>query len=151
LSYKTGAEFTSVPFKGGSPTMAALVGGHIDVASTGLSGAAALLESGKVRAIGLSAPRRSVNFKDIPTFIEQGYEVEVISPKGLAAPDETPADRIEKLGELFEKVMKDKKTASLLAAVGLEPGYQPAEEFGATIKRYYNEYGAALDSMGLKK
>jgi tripartite-type tricarboxylate transporter receptor subunit TctC len=150
LGYKTEVKFTSVPFKGGSPTMAALVGGHIDVASTGLSGAAALIESGKVRAIGLSAPKRSVNFKDIPTFIEQGYNVEVISPKGLAVPAGTPPEVVATLGELFGKVMKDKKTISLLSSVGLEPGYQPAKEFGATIRRYYDEYGAALDSMGLK-
>lgn len=151
LGYKAGVKFTSVPFKGGSPTMAALVGGHIDVASSGLSGAAALIEAGKVRAIGLSAPRRSVTFDKIPTFIEQGYQVEVISPKGLAAPAGTPPEVLKKLEELFAKVMKDKKTINLLASVGLEPGYQPAAEFGATIKRYYEDYGAALESMGLKK
>ena len=151
LGYKAGVKFTAVPFKGGSASLAALMGGHVDVASTGLSGSAALLDAGKVRALGLSAPKRSVNYKEIPTFIEQGYEVEVISPKGLAAPVGTPPERIKKLGELFAKVMKDPKMTKLLAAVGLEPGYQPADEFKVTIARYYKEYGDALEKMGLKR
>ena len=151
LSFTSGAKFTSVPFKGGGPSLAALMGGHVDLASTGLTAAAGLLEAGKLRAIGLSAPRRSVNFKDIPTFLEQGYKVEVISPKGLAAPAKTPPERVKILESLFKKVMKDKKTVNLLAAVGLEPGYQPSAEFGATIKRYYMDYGEALERVGLKK
>ena len=65
--------------------LAQVMGGHITVATGGLNEMAQQLQAGKLRALGISSPERLPGV-DIPTFKEQGVDVELVNWRGLMAP-----------------------------------------------------------------
>src|ERR1700744_3291748 len=91
-------DLTTVPYKGAAPAITDLIGGQIDVMFTTVASAAALIESGQLRAIAVTSAERSPAFPKIPTVAEAGvpgYAAE--SWYGLFAPSGTPPEVIDRL------------------------------------------------------
>jgi len=151
LGLKAGVKFTGVPFKGSGPTVAAVMGGHVELGSVPIAAAASLLEAGKLKAFAIAAPKRFPAIPDIPTFKELGYDVAVESLKGIAAPKGTPKEIIKKLHDRFKKCLDDPQMKKLMHSVQLDIVYQGPEEYRRTIRDYYFTYGEILKKMGLAK
>src|SRR5690606_34239300 len=71
---KTGAPIAHVPYQGGGPAIADLLGGHIDMVFAGLPEVIANVRAGKMRALALLSAERSPLLPDVPTLQEKGYE-----------------------------------------------------------------------------
>ena len=84
---------THVPYRGAGPAMTDLLGGQVDMIFGTAAAVSNFVDSGKLRALGVTTPQRSPAFKDVPTIAETvpGYAVE--SWYGLYAPAGTPAGR----------------------------------------------------------
>ena len=89
-----GVEATGISYDGSSPTIAALLGGHIDVCTGHPGEVMQYVESGDAVAIGIFNDERDPreNLKDIPTFKEMGYDVTMSVWKFLMLPAGTPED-----------------------------------------------------------
>jgi len=81
-----GIQLEHVPFAGPAQARGAVLNGPAAFATLPLSDAATPLRDGKLRALGLAAPRRSSLLPDAPTFREQGIELEAAATRGLVAP-----------------------------------------------------------------
>ena len=80
-----------VPYRGGGPIAQALAGGEIQVGDMGLGNFLGLLNTGKIKVLAVSTPRRSSVVPDVPAFREAGVEFPVSSWRGLVAPRGVPS------------------------------------------------------------
>jgi tripartite-type tricarboxylate transporter receptor subunit TctC len=98
--------FLHVFYRGEAPSMNGLLTGDVDFIVTTTTVAASLIQSGRVRGLGITSKARSRDLPDIPTFEESGVrDFEVISWSGLAAPARTPQPIIDRLNAEVRRVI----------------------------------------------
>ncbi len=97
------AKLTYIAYSGGESN-AAILGGHVDIGLGGLD-LMDLVESGKMRALAISAPERlGGSFSKIPTFVEQGYDVVNQNWRGIFAPPGVPAAEVKYWRDALKKM-----------------------------------------------
>ena len=124
-------DFNFIPFDGGAPTRSALLGGHVDVAATGIDEVKQLYEAGDVKILAVNALTRHPAFPKVPTLEEAGYKVDapVLDWRGLALPKGVPADRVAVIEEGFKKMFEDPEFVEFTKEVGLILVYEDAKGY----------------------
>jgi tripartite-type tricarboxylate transporter receptor subunit TctC len=115
LKSMTGIEMTHVPYRGSGPLINDVVGGHLPLTFVDFAPAVGVLETGKVRPIGISTRARLASFPDIPPVGDTVAEFDAASWQMLVAPAKTPRPIVDKLHaevkaflpELRERIVKD--------------------------------------------
>lgn len=127
----TGAELQYIPFDGAAEARAALLGGHIDVGSGGVSEYAQLAKEGKVRILVVGGEQRYPALPEVPVYEDLGYDVQIGSNRGFAVPTGTPEERAKWLEDLLAKVVKDPEFLKDAKQVGIADtlAYMPGEKF----------------------
>jgi tripartite-type tricarboxylate transporter receptor subunit TctC len=121
-------QMTHVPYRGAGPAITDLLGGQVDMIFGTAAAVASFVDSGKLRAIGVTSPQPSPAYKGVPAIAETvpGYAVE--SWYGLYAPAGTPADVIGKLNAAAKKAAKSPDFAKKVEQEGLVvTATEPAE------------------------
>ena len=80
-----GAKMNHIPYKGGAPALADLMGGQVDALADSSSWAQ-YVESGKLRLLATWGEKRPPRFANVPTLKDAGYDVVVDAPNGIGAP-----------------------------------------------------------------
>lgn len=143
-------KITGVPFKGDADQTTALLGGHV-VASCATSGLKPLVESGKVRILGMFTKERAKGYK-APTFKEQGYDIGVYAPfVGVFVHKDTPEPITVKLHDLVLKTIEDPEFVSAMDKVAMPIRYVSTQELGERIKKEKETSRAVLKDLGLLK
>lgn len=127
-------KFTIVPFPGGAPARAALLGGHITATLQTISEASAFIEEGQIRALGVESEQRSTLLPDIPTFEEQGISMIYGASRGFVAPAGLPQDIKEILETAIAKAAQDPEFIALATRQSLELEYMDAKTYGQHLK-----------------
>ncbi|MCT9810969.1 tripartite tricarboxylate transporter substrate binding protein [Acidovorax sp. Be4] len=136
ILHAAGLKMTHVPYKGSAQTMTDLMGGQIVFSVDTVSAAIPLLKSGKIKAIALTAAKRSSFLPDVPTLAESGYpDIDMDTWLMLVAPKGLPADTKARLEKALAVTMADPDTRTKLSALGLEPSYSNAAAASELIKR----------------
>ena len=118
-----------VPYKSASAAITDLIAGRIEVSFAG-SNAVSFIRSGKVRALGISLPKRSPQTPEIPTIAEQGLPEYVVSNyRGLVATAGTPPAIISRVSTEIGKIGKRPEMLKLVSADGSDPITMTPEEF----------------------
>ena len=131
-----------VPTQGAAPSILELLGGHIDVVCCSLPEAAAQIESGQLRALGVMAAERVPGYPDVPTLKESGFEWEALGWRGLLLPKGTPQVIVDKLVAALGKITASEAYVEFMQANGFgEEIKQPAAfaEFLAAQDAQWNE------------
>lgn len=123
-------QMTHVPYKGAGPALTDLLGGQVDMMFATAAAASSQVAGGKLRAIGVTSPRRAAALKDVPAIAETipGYAVE--SWYGLFVPAATPADVIGKLNEAAKKATESAEFRKMLEPEGLTVSAGAPAELG---------------------
>ena len=145
---RTGIKMKHVPYKGGAPGLAALMGGHVDLAVASDAEAWPLVEGGKIRSLTLTSLDRSPIMKDVPTLKELGYDVYLENQKGFVAPANIPAERIAFLNDAFKKTYDHPAFVKLSGKLKLELGYLGPDDFRKSLQDMYNQIGEVLKQSG---
>ena len=146
-----GIKLTHVPYKGSSPALTDLIGGHVAIYFSSLPPAVALVKEGKVRALAVTSAKRSPIFPDLPTVAEAalpGYEA--VLHYGIVAPAGTPRPIIDKLGAALRAAVTSDELRSRLADDGAEPLASTPEEYAADIDREETKWSAIVKTSGAK-
>jgi putative tricarboxylic transport membrane protein len=128
--------------------LASVMGGHITVATGGLNEMAQQLQAGKLRALGLSSPERLPGV-DIPTFKEQGVDVELVNWRGLMAPGKVRSGDKKALDAAIGEMVKSAEWRALLQERGWVDMYQPSDEFAAFLGEEQSRIAGILKDLGL--
>jgi tripartite-type tricarboxylate transporter receptor subunit TctC len=140
-----------VPYKGATPALADLVGGHLDFYFGGIAGVLPQAKSGRVRALGVTGSKRSSQLPDIPTIAEAGLPgYEVVTWFGVVAPADAPKDVIGKLNGIITKVVGEPEMKSYLSGQGLEPATSTPEQFAQLIRSEIPKFARIVKAAGIK-
>ncbi len=131
MKLMTKIDITHVPFKGGGPQIANVLGGHVHSAFIALPVAVPHIKAGKVRAIAMTSAQRSSAFPDVPTLSESGLPGFNVSQWwAILVPRGTPGDIIAKLHTDFVALTKSTEVVSRMAAMGAEPVGSTSAQLG---------------------
>jgi len=149
FQHMANVKMTHVPYKSGSQANAALIGGEVHVSFTAMGGLIPHIKAGRVRALGVTSSKRSAVAPDIPTIAESGVPgFEVVGWYGFGAPARTPQSVTEKLNGMFNRALDELKQR--YAAVGNEIAGGRAAEFGAYLRREYEQWARVIKISGAK-
>lgn len=129
-------ELNIVNFLDGGSLNTELMGGRVDVASTGLAEAAALVESGDVRILAISgdeAPEGDGPAADVPTWLDLGLDVVVEHWRGVFGPADMPEEAVDWWVNAIEEATQTDEWHQSVDNVGLQSDFLPGEEFTAEI------------------
>jgi tripartite-type tricarboxylate transporter receptor subunit TctC len=151
LALATGAHLTHVPYKGSAPALADLLGGQLAFMFDTVITSVPQIQSGKLRAFGVSSARRASSLPEVPTMQELGIkEFDISQWQGVLAPAGTPAAIVERLNAEIVKAMRAPDVHQRIAVQGGNeivtgsPG-----EFTALIKRELQSYGKLIKDAGI--
>jgi tripartite-type tricarboxylate transporter receptor subunit TctC len=126
----TGAAFAPVHFsEGSSQATTAFLGKHVDVLVANVSDVTDLVKQDKVKVLGVMTTERAPSLPDVPTFAEEGYEVEAGTVRGYSAPAGLPDDVAEKLEAALKTAIEDPEVVQKMEDLGLQTDYLPAQEY----------------------
>lgn len=139
-----------VPFSGGGEALVAILGNQVAAGISGYSEFEALIKAGKLRALGISAPKRQANIP-IPTFKEQGINVEFANWRALVAPPGTTTQQKAALVNAMDKMHSSKAWKDLLVTRGWSDAYMSGSKFEVFLKTEINRTQGVLRDIGLMK
>jgi len=145
----TGVKLLHVPYKGGAPALADLVGGQINLMFETSPTAVPFVTSGKLMALGVTTPQRVGTLPAVPTLMEGGVKgYDYFGWIGMTAPAGTPAAVIDRLnavvGEAVKGELRSKFTDISLMPVGDSPA-----DFGAFMLKDYAVYGKIVKEANI--
>jgi len=147
----TGVKTTHVPYKGGGPSMIALVGGEVSVAFATMPSAIGYVRSGRLRGIAVTTERRSPSTPELPTIAETGVTgYEAGSWYGLSAPAGTSKEIIARLHAETIKVVGLPDVKERLFNAGFEIVTSTPEQFAAFTRNEIQKWGKIVKAAGLK-
>ena len=129
----TGAKMLHIPYKGTGPAVTDLLGGRIDLMFAPGPVVQQFVQSGKLKAFGVTDTQRSRFYPDIPPVSETVPGYESVGWFGLLAPPHTPPEIVRQLNEVIVAAMQTQEFRDHLATLGAEPKPQSPEEFGRYI------------------
>ena len=135
LQDAAGIKLQHVPYKGSSPAIADLMGGHVELAGTSVASALSLVQSGKVRALAVTSQKRSQAMPAVPTLAELGYaNFHMVEWYGVFAPPNLPPAIAERLNAEINKVLQKAEVRNALVAQGQDPRVESRSAFAAMVK-----------------
>jgi tripartite-type tricarboxylate transporter receptor subunit TctC len=144
-------KLTHIPYKGSSPALTDLLGGHVAIYFSSLPPAIALIKEGKVRALAVTGAKRSAVLPDLPTVAEAalpGYEA--VLHYGIVAPAGTPQPIIGKLNAAMRAALAEPDVRERIVADGAEPLPTTPAEYAADIDREETKWSRIVKLSGAK-
>ncbi len=141
---RTGIRMTHVPHKGGAENLAALAGGHVNVAMASPNEAYALVQGGRVRCLAITALERSPTEPNAPTMRELGYDIYIDNQKGFVFPAGVPQPIRQKLHDAVKKAYDDPQFKASAEKLKLELSYLNGDDFRKALKSMYDQIGESV-------
>jgi tripartite-type tricarboxylate transporter receptor subunit TctC len=145
------ADLTHVPYKGGGPAMADLLGRQIPSVFASAPSAVPQIKAGKIRALATTGATRSPFLPDVPTIAESGYPgYEATNWYAYVAPGRTPADIVARLNRELVKVLETPEVRDQLFTHGMEPMPGTSEALAKYIERELAVWGKVVKEAGIR-
>lgn len=139
-----------VPFTGAAPAMTAIMGGQVDALFVPLSLAKPNAEAGKVKLLGLAAPKRFGGAPDVPTLAEQGVNVIAAPWIGILAPAGTPQQALDTLSDAVAQAVKTDEVVKALTVGGLEISVRNSKDFATFLIEDYKLWGDTVKAANIR-
>jgi tripartite-type tricarboxylate transporter receptor subunit TctC len=146
----TGTNMIHVPYRGGAPMVADLIGGQVQVAFDVLTGSLAHVRSGSLRALGMAGKHRSDALPQVPTIGETVAGYEANSWCGVGVPRGTPAEIIARLNRETNAGLANPAVRARLAEVATTPIVFSPDEFGAYMASEVEKWGKVVRLAGIR-
>jgi tripartite-type tricarboxylate transporter receptor subunit TctC len=151
LMKSAGVKLTHVPYKGAAPAVIDVIAGQVSGMFVDLPVISPYVKAGKVRALAMASPKRSVYFPDVPTTKEAGYaNVELQNYYALFLPAKTPRDIVAKLHDTAVKTVNTPAVHEKLVGTGADPLTMTPEEFTRFLRADIEMWGRVVKAAGVK-
>ena len=140
-----------VPYKGSGPAVSDLLGGQVNYMFDSITSARPHIESGKLRALGVTTAKRSKSLPNVPTLAEAGLPGYEVSPWfAVFMPAATPKDIVAKVNSALLEAMKDPDVVKRFETIGAEPVGSTPEEMAQHLARESERWTKLIQERGIK-
>ena len=146
----TKIDITHVPYKGSGPVMTALLAGEVNSSFSSVVPSIPHVKAGRLRAIGVTPPRRIRALPDVPTINETVPGFEVIHWYGIFGPKGIRRDIVARLNKEFATVLASSSIRQWLEGEGMEPAGGPPEQFRNRIKGDVEKWKRLVKDANIK-
>jgi len=144
---QTGTKGLHIPYKGGAPAMADLIGGQVDGTFMNINTAVPLVKGGKLRALAVTSAKRAEVLPDVPTLTEAGIKgVDVYSWQAVVAPKGLPADVREKVHAAIVAALNDPVIKQQFTSVGFEIVANTPAQFAAFQQQEFARWKKVIET-----
>lgn len=154
LAYKSGVKFTHVPYKGSGPAIQDVISGQVDMMFDTTVVAAPHIQSGKLRAIAVTSPKRLASMPDVPTVAESGVaelkDFEVQSWQAIFVPAGTPTPVVSRLHDEIRKILAQPDMQARLKGFGMEPADMGVAQIAAFQKAEVDKWAQVIKAANIK-
>ncbi len=139
-----------IPFQGGEG-LAALMGGHVDLLTTGMAETVGPMESGDIRVLAITAPERIKQgpMAKVPTLRELGIDTEFVNWRGLFGPPGMPDYAVEYLSNALAQMAQTSQWKEICVKNGWAEAFLSPKEFAKFLETTNEEYKSLLEDVGL--
>jgi tripartite-type tricarboxylate transporter receptor subunit TctC len=146
-----GLDLAHVPFAGTGPVKNAIMGGHVNIATSGFGSLTPLIKSGDIVPLVTTSPKRLPAFPNVPTMAEKGFpDASLNIWLGLYVPARTPKPIVDKVAADINEVVAAPDVSEKLIAQGAVPKASTPAELQALIDADRARYGRIIREKGLK-
>ena len=149
FSKEAGVKWMHIPFQGSGPAITALLGGHVDMASTAIAPAQSHIKAGTLRPLAVFGETRLKAYPDVPTLKELGYNVGSPVLYGISAPKGTPKEVVDAIYAAAKKVVDkyNEQIAGNLTLFGAEIKLLGPDEYAAYLKTQNQLFSSAIKTL----
>ena len=140
-----------VPYKGSAPATTAILAGEVTFVFSTMPPAVASVRGGKLRALAVTTPKRTVAAPEVPTMIEAGLPgFEIVLYSGILGPAGMSPGVVRRLNAEFVKVVNDPDIRAVYEKIGAEPITDSPEAFRAMIAGEIAKLGPVVRASGAR-
>jgi len=144
-------EYVHVPYKGQSLALVDLVGGHLQFAFPSVPSSINYIKSGRMRALGVTTPKRASALPEVPTIKESGLPTfEVSGWYGVIGPRNIPPPLVERLNRDINTALQTPELAKLLTSQGADPITGSADAFAKSMAADRQKWADVVKTAGIK-
>lgn len=147
---KSGTRMVHVPYRGSAPMLTDLIGGQIDAAIDAASTSLQHVQSGKLRALGVTTPERAFFAPDLAPINDTVLGVVVSAWHGVMAPAGTPPAIVKLLQDEIQAFLRLPATESKLREQGVIRVGNSGEEFGRFMAAEFDLYKKVIADAGIR-
>ena len=148
---RLGLEVVHVPYKGGGPSVQAVVAGETQFSFENPASSLALAQAGTVRALATTSETRNPQTPDLPTMIEAGVpDFTSVSFTAVVAPAGTPTAIVQRLNAAINESLKSPEVASALVKLNVDARPATPEEFAAFVARERAKWAMVVKAAGVQ-
>ena len=142
-------DFAHLPYKGNLQAVQDMLGSHVAANVSTIGNTLAHVQSGALRALATTAPRRSAALPDVPTFGELGYPtLEAVEWFGMVAPSKTPAHLVAALYKTVLQALQSTEFKAGLAKLSFDASQAAPSDFAQLIKSDTERWAGIVKSVG---
>ena len=142
-------ELQHIPFDGSAPAVTSLLGEHIDVVSSQYGEVAPYVKSGDLKVLTTLSAERQEADPSIPTAKELGYDVALGTWRGLAVPEETPDEIVDKIYDIFTSTLNSDSFKTFMVNNNFTIQILSPEKFQERINQDFDQFGNLSKELGL--
>jgi tripartite-type tricarboxylate transporter receptor subunit TctC len=151
LRIVAGIDVINVPYKGAGQSITDLMGGHLSFAFTGQATARPLVGGGRLRALAITSPTRSLLMPGVPTFIEAGFgKVDTTTETGIIGPAGLPRDFVQRVNAIVAQALSDPDLKERFSALGYEATILTPEQYVARVHEGIAKWRKLIADAGIR-
>lgn len=145
----SGTQIQAIAYKGIAPSLNAVMGGQVAMVCAPVADLVALHKADKIHLLAVSGKARSQDVSDVPTFAEQGYQIEGDGWYGIFAPARTPPDVVTKLNSALVEAVHSDEFRQRAQALHLTPTGTTPAELGSIQRKDFERWAPIIKAAGL--
>jgi tripartite-type tricarboxylate transporter receptor subunit TctC len=147
----SGANVSHIPYKGAAPAVADVMGGHVAMTFVPIAAALPPVRAAKLRALGVTAGKRSPELADVPTISEAGVAgYEASGWNALLAPRATPREIVMKVNATVIDSLNAPRVREILGSSGAQAAAGPPEALARFLESETVKWGKVVRAAGIK-
>lgn len=147
---EAGVKTLHVPYKGGGPAVADLMGGHIDMFFSNPANVATLIRDGRLRPVAVTGKARVAAFPDTPTFTEVGLPAMTLTNwQGVGGTAAIPKAIINKIAAQIKILSAKPEAKTILNKMGFDPYYNDPQQTAALLKADIDKYAKIIKAANI--
>lgn len=150
IKFLTQANLVHVPYKGGAPSIADTIAGHVPLLIGETQGTLAHVNGGRLKAVAVAGPERSACLPNVPTLKEQGVAFELTYWWGLLAPARTPRPIVDMLNREVNDILRQPDVLAQLGQMCQGAARGSADDYARVVSAELRDWGKLIRGANIK-